>query len=205
MRTSTAERERDTGLHGDPDGDVLDLVREGNMRVALRRLHERHGAAIYRYCRDALGDRALADDVQQQVFLQAHRDLARFVRRGSVRTWLFAIARNRVLDASKARRRAHAYLDSDSTGPAELARVPDPRPSPGDSLDDRKLRQALIDSIDELEPRLRTALLLRYQQGFTFEQMSEICGEKPATLAARVTRALPKLREAIESRVGRPL
>jgi DNA-directed RNA polymerase specialized sigma24 family protein len=52
---------------------------------------------------------------------------------------------------------------------------------------------------------MRTAVLLRYQQGFTFAEMARICGEKPGTLQARVARALPLLRAWIEAQTGSSL
>jgi RNA polymerase sigma-70 factor (ECF subfamily) len=157
----------------------------------------RHGAAVYRYCREALHDATLADDVQQQVFIEVFRDLARFHRRSTVRTWLFAIAHHRVLDAAKSRRRAQSHIEGDdATG------VPDPRPSPSERIDDRRLREALVACLAELREGVRTALLLRFQQGFTFEQMAEVCREKPGTLQAKVTRALPLLKACIEDCTG---
>ena len=54
----------------------------------------------------------------------------------------------------------------------------------------------------ELAEPARTAVLLHYQQGFTFEEMAEICDERPGTLHARVSRALPVLRARIEARLG---
>jgi len=181
----------------DPDRDIVDLALDGDLNAALRALMRRHGAAVFRYCREALRDTALAEDVHQHVFIQAHRDLPRFGGRATIRTWLFAIARHRVLDAAKSRRRAESHLhDDDATG------VADPRPSPGESIDDARLREALIACLDTLREQVRTALLLRFQQGFTFEDMAEVCREKPGTLQAKVTRALPVLRTCIESRTG---
>ncbi|HEX7842192.1 MAG TPA: sigma factor-like helix-turn-helix DNA-binding protein, partial [Kofleriaceae bacterium] len=72
----------------------------------------------------------------------------------------------------------------------------------GEALDVRRLREALAISLGELDDQVRTAILLRYQQGFTFEEMAEICGEKPGTLAARVARAMPRLRARIEAILG---
>jgi RNA polymerase sigma-70 factor (ECF subfamily) len=158
---------------------------------------QRHGSAVYRYCREALRDATLADDVQQQVFIEAFRDLPRFSGRSSVRTWLFAIARHRVLDAAKSRRRALSHLEED-----DATRVPDPRPSVGDSIDDVRLHEALVQCLGKLPEHVRTAVLLRFQQGFTFEDMAEVCREKPGTLQAKVARALPKLRDCIEDRTG---
>jgi RNA polymerase sigma factor (sigma-70 family) len=184
----------------DPDSDVLDLVAKGDMKSALRRLMQRYGSAVYRYCRQELHDGTLADDVHQQVFLHAHRDLTRFRRRSTVKTWLFAIARNRVLDAVKSRRRAQAHIDA-----GDATAVEDSRPSAGERIDERRLHEALALCFERQPDHVRTALLLRYQQGFTYDDMAEVCGEKAGTLQAQVSRALPVLRECIERRTGRSL
>src|SRR5262245_57130287 len=181
----------------DPDRDVLDLVERGDTTTALRRLMQRYSAAVRRYCRDALRDAILAEDVHQQVFIEVFRDLPRFAGRAPVRLWLFAIARHRALDAAKARNRAHAVLQH-----GEDADAPDPRPSAAESIDETRLRRALAASLDELGEPVRAAVLLRYHQGFTFRQMAQLCCERPGTLHARVTRALPQLRARIESRIG---
>ncbi len=181
----------------DPDDDVARLVSSGDVTGALRRLMQRHGAAVYRYCRQALGNAALADDVHQQVFIEAFRDLARFGRRSSMRTWLFAIARHRVLDAAKARTRAAARFE-----PTDMRDAPDPRPSPGESIDDARLREALVACLAELPGHARTAVLLRFQQGFSYEEMARICDEHAGTLQVRVARALRVLRASIEARLG---
>jgi RNA polymerase sigma-70 factor (ECF subfamily) len=177
----------------DPDEDVLVLVTGGNHKLALQRLMQRHGAAVYRYCLIAVGDAALADDVHQQVFIEAFRDLPRFARRSTLRTWLLGIARHRVLDAAKRRRRARNHVET-----ARAADLPDLAPSAGDGLDDAELRAALASCVAQLEEPARTAVLLRYQQTLTYEEMAVICGEKPGTLQARVSRALRRLRAMID-------
>jgi RNA polymerase sigma-70 factor (ECF subfamily) len=182
----------------DPDHDIVRLIHSGrgpHLTEALRLLMRRHGNAVYRYCRDALHDTTLADDVHQQIFIEAHRDMPRFAARATIRTWLFAIARHRVLDAAKSRRRALAHLEEDDT-----ADRPDPTPAPGERIDEARLQHALIACLVELGEHVRTAMLLRYQQGFTYEEIGAVCDEKPGTLQARVTRALPVLRSCIEGR-----
>jgi len=188
---------RESGLSND-DRDVLALVEHDDWRAALRILAQRYGSAVRRYCREALRDAALADDVAQQVFVCAYRDLPLFGGRSTIRTWLFAIARHRVLDAEKARQRAHAHLEDIEL--SESIDVPDPSPSPSESIDDCRLQSALVDSISALPEQARTAILLRFERGFTFEEMAEICREQPATLQARVARALPVLRAALRAR-----
>jgi RNA polymerase sigma factor (sigma-70 family) len=186
-----------TRPHDDPDRDVLDLVDAGDTRAALRIVMNRHGAAVFRYCSGVLRDAALAEDVQQQVLLEAYRDLPAFGRRSTVRTWLFGIARHRVLDAAKARTRVQARIEADN-----CADAPDSTPAPGELLDDARLGQHLAACLGELDEKVRTALLLRFQHGFTFEQMAEICGERSGTLQVRVARALPVLRARLRLRTG---
>jgi len=180
----------------DPDDDdVTGYIERGELRTALHHLMKRHRPRVYHYCSTALRDPDLADDVCQQIFIQAFRDLSRFHGRSKIRIWLFGIARHRILDAAKARRRRLAHvqggLDEDA---------PDVRPSPAESLDERRRRAALARSLERLDHRARRALVLRYQEGLTFEEMAAVCREKPGTLAARVARALPVLRAELESR-----
>lgn len=185
MITSTP----DPGSRADEcDRDVIVLAERGDSRTALHHLMTRYGVSVYRYCRAMLRDPVLAEDVHQQIFIQAFRDLPRFSGRSTLRAWLFAIARNRSIDAARARRRAQAHLE-DSPAPD----APDPRPSPGEALDEARLRQALVQSLGRLDRRIRRAVLLRYLRGLTFPEIAAMCGEKPGTLAARVARALPLL------------
>jgi len=190
----------------DPDHDVLRFLVKGDSRSALRLLMQRHGRGVYRYCRTALCDSALAEDVHQQIFIAAYRDLPRFSRRSTVRTWLYAIARHRVLDAAKARRRMRVHLATDEvTTSAEAAKIPDPQPLVTDSIEDKTLQNALIASMNEMDEHAKSLLLLRYQCGLTLEEMSEVYREKPGTLHSRIARGLRQLRGKIESRLGSPL
>ena len=182
---------------GDPDTDVARLVTAGDLTGAIRLLMQRHGDAVYRFVRNTLRDEARADDVHQRIFIEAYRDLPRFAGRSTLRTWLFAIARYRVIDAVKVRMR-----EAGRKGEGDGTDAPDPRPSPGDQIDDVRLRDALARCLEKLGEHIRTAVLLRYQQGFSFEEMSDIMREKPGTLQARVARALPLLRECIEAATG---
>lgn len=174
---------------------MVDLVRASNLDAALRILMRRHGDAVYRYCRESLRDASLAEDVQQRVFIEVHRDLRRYAGRSTLRSWLFGVVRHRVIDAAKARRRRETPLEQ--RAPTD---VPDSSPTAAERLDDARLSHALLRCLDDVGEHVREALLLRYQQGLTFEEMAEVCGEKAGTLQARVSRALPVLRDCIERR-----
>jgi RNA polymerase sigma-70 factor (ECF subfamily) len=193
-----AERdERDRQL--DRDQAIVELSEAGDREGAARLLMLRYGAEISRYCRERLREADLAEDVHQRVFIEACRDLPSFAGRSTLRTWLFRIARNRCLDAAKSRRRQRSYLDL--ALPVEYA---DPGESPLDRLDEARVLAELSECLDCLGPHVRQALLLHYQQGLTFEEMTQLCGAKADTLRARVTRALPTLRACLEARLEAP-
>jgi RNA polymerase sigma-70 factor (ECF subfamily) len=179
-----------------PDSDVLELIAAGDTRGALCRLMLRHGDIVYRYCSQALGDPELAEDVRQQVFIEAFRDLPKFSGRSTLRTWLFSIARHRVLDAARRRRRSEARVEEREH--EKLATMGDPRPSPAEALE---LRQTLEASLATLGDDERTTVLLRFQLGFSFQEIAELCGASPSAHHARVARALPQLRQRIQARI----
>lgn len=181
-----------------PEAEATKALQAGDFRSTLTVLMEFYGDEIYRHCRQVTGNDALAADVHQTVFVQAYRDLTRFGGRSSFRTWLYAIARNRCLDALKMqKRRRWRFLQGVDTSDR-----PDPKPDAPARLQSHSESQAIDAALDSLKPEIRIAVLLRYREEMSYEEMAEICGEKAATLQARVQRALPKLKLALEEAGG---
>jgi len=174
-----------------PEWLARDALAKGEVGRALTVLMESYGDEIYRHCLAMVGTAAQAADVHQTVFVQAYRDLPRYRGDASMRTWLYAIARHRCLDALRARRR---WLRRFVSGPA-----PEVASEGLEEATDAKVRaRALRAALAELDPEVRHAVVLRYQEGMSFQEMSEICGARPKTLQARVARALPVLRRHLE-------
>lgn len=201
MTSALAELSPDLAVD---DATVLAAVDRGELEHALRLLMKAHGVAIYRYCAARLGsDRA--DDVHQTVFIEAHRDLSRFERRSSLRTWLFGIANHRCLDFLKTSgRRDSKFTPTEDPGATD----PSDDPSPFEQVSREQLRRLLEHCLDGLAPATRSAVLLRYRDGFQYEEIAQInregagiAEEKPGTLQQRVARALPVLRKCLERRL----
>lgn len=178
----------------DPEGLARNALHQGDVQGALTILMETYGDELFRHCLQVVGEPDTANDVHQTVFVQAYRDLSRFAGRSSFRTWLYAIARHRCLDALKMqRRRRRRFL------PGLMATErPDPSPDAREQLGRHSEAAALDRALATLTPEVRIAVLLRYRENMSFEQMAEICNARPATLQARVARALPKLRKMLE-------
>jgi RNA polymerase sigma-70 factor (ECF subfamily) len=178
-------------------------LERGDRRAALRALMTAYGTVVHGYCVRVLEDRTLAADVHQQVFEEAYRDLAKLRRTDMARSWLFGIANHRCLDAVKARRRTKKRFSADDDGEvldALAADVPDPM----HRLDEPALARALDACLRTLSAEVRMAVLLRFQEELTYEDMGRMCREKPATLQARVARTLPALRRCLEKRGIQP-
>lgn len=199
MRTSTSRnppraRKLSASSTVEREADVRAAMSQHDYQRAVALLNHMYGAAIHQYIRQMIGVDDLADDVTQITFVQAYRDMKSFAGRSSLRTWLYSIARHRCLDALKVqKRRCKRFV---RTG--VIAESADTTPPVDQLLGDRALVVALAHCLQNLHPHTRTVVLLRYQEGFSYQQIADICHESPATLRARVSRALPLLRACLE-------
>jgi RNA polymerase sigma-70 factor (ECF subfamily) len=147
-----------------------------------------HGDEIFRFCYSVLGDRALADDVHQSVFVDAFEALATLHDRSKARAWLYGIARHRCLDAAKARRRWNwRFVLAPDAGHREPAQAP--------------RLSALLDCVRGLAPHVRVAVLLRYEEGLPYEEIARMSRERASTLQMRVARGLVGLRACIAKKI----
>lgn len=180
--------------------EALKALEAGDLRVALTVLMRAYGDAVYQFCRRTLREDALAADVHQQCFVQVYEDLPRYSKKSSLRTWVFGIAHHRCLDALKARRRLLTHVDAGS----EIPESEDPSARPEENLVRSSIERALHYCLQLLAPATAAAVTLRFHEGFTYEQMAAISGEKAGTLQARVARSLPVLKKCLEARGGTP-
>lgn len=174
------------------DADIEELIDRGARDQALTLLMERYGGRVLGFARAMTRNATTAEDVRQQVFIQAYRDFARFERRASLRVWLFAIVRNRCLDSVKSQRRWWKRFTND---PAE-----EPELEPPD-FDRGRISRFLAACLEKLAPAARTAVVLRYVEELSYEEASEITGDLAGTLQQRVGRALPVLRRCVDSKL----
>jgi len=173
------------------------LLDQGDLRGAVGALVEAHGEAIYAFCLRTLRNPALAEDVAQQVFLHALRDIARYQRRSTLLVWLIGIAAHRCMDAINSERRRLRRIELNDQ--ATLV-VPDLGCSPSDRIDRSRWIVALEKCLSVLASEVRMTVLLRFQSGMSYPEMAEVLGVRSETLQARVARALPVLRRCLEGK-----
>ncbi|HMB52037.1 MAG TPA: sigma-70 family RNA polymerase sigma factor [Thermoanaerobaculia bacterium] len=172
-------------------------LREGD-EVALREVYERFGRVAFGYLLKALGDRAAAEDVQQQVFLEVWRRAASFdPERGTLLTWVMTIARSRAID--QLRRRVPEPVEPETVASAADAGAPSGE-SELDELAEHWRMRALLDSLPESESEL---LRLRFYGGFSQSEIAAREDVPLGTVKTRMFSGLRRLREMIEAENGR--
>ena len=163
---------------------------------ALRTLLERHGPSVMALATRMLENRQEAEEVVQDTFYRLYRNAGRFrAHKASVRTYLFAIARN--LATSRIRRRyarPQRARDQDPHALAFQAAVG----APDDPLPGILVRDALA----HLEPDERELLDGAFYQGYSHAELAERAGLPLGTVKSRVRRALLKLRQLLEEGVA---
>jgi RNA polymerase sigma-70 factor, ECF subfamily len=184
--------------HADTMADDEQQIHEALARhewdVALTALMDAYGRRVYRYCLRMVKDADLAEDVLQETFVRAHQSLRSFRADSSLRTWLYAIAHNRCLDALKAERRRSQWIEP-TDDPVES---PDIAPGPEFQMRATEQAAALRRCLDRLSTPVKAAVLARHQEGMTYLEMSVALGARPAALERKVARALPVLRRCLE-------
>ncbi|MCH8566536.1 sigma-70 family RNA polymerase sigma factor [Nesterenkonia sp. LB17] len=149
-----------------------------------------HGSALFAFALNALGDRAEAEDCVQEVFIRAWRNRGQYSsERGSVRTWLFAIERDLVADALRARARHPAR-----SGPEGIEGATEP------GTEDLLLveRLDLYASLATLTSEHREVIVAVQLHGVGYQELSEQTGVPVATLRTRMYYGLRSLRTALE-------
>jgi RNA polymerase sigma-70 factor (ECF subfamily) len=139
-----------------------------------------------------VGDRGMAEDLAQEAFVRAFRNLAAFDTSRRLSSWLFRIAHNLAVDSLR-RARGHAVAPGAVALPADHERdAPAAAPLP-DPVERESLGRALEEALRRLRPDYRTSIVLRYEEGLSFEEIGQVLGVPEATARSHVHRARKEL------------
>jgi RNA polymerase sigma-70 factor (ECF subfamily) len=138
------------------------------------------------------GNRALAEDLAQETFVKAFRSLAAFDTTRRLSNWLFRIAHNTALDALRRSRRPPASFDA--TDIPSVAGLNEPAaPAGHDPVERQELGRALEAALAQLRPDQRAAIVLRYENGLSFDEIGTLLGIPEVTARSHVHRARKEL------------
>jgi RNA polymerase sigma-70 factor (ECF subfamily) len=171
-----------------PDHGVLRKAQRGDER-AFTLIVRAYETPVYNYVLRLVGDRALAEDLTQEVFLRVFQGLPKFSLRSKFTTWLFQVTKNRVLDELRAsERRPRLSVALDDIPPLEVVDAP---------LERVEAMDAVWRSVASLTPDLKMALLLRDVVGLSYTEIADSLEITLATVKWRIYKAREEVQLAL--------
>ena len=171
-----------------PDFGVLRKAQRGDER-AFTLIVRAYEGPVYNYVLRLVGDRALAEDLTQEVFLRVFQGLPKFSLRSKFTTWLFQVTKNRVLDELRANeRRPRLTVALDDIAPLEVLDAP---------VERLEAMDALWKSVEELNVDLKMALLLRDVVGLSYTEIADSLEITLATVKWRIYKAREEVQLAL--------
>jgi RNA polymerase sigma-70 factor (ECF subfamily) len=172
-----------------PDLLVLRKAQLGDERAFALLVHA-YELPVFNYVFRMLGDRPLAEDLTQDIFLRIYQGLPQFSLRCRFTTWIFQIAKNRVLDELRAReRKPRSTVNVDDAPPLEVIDAP---------VEQTEAIDALWRAVEALNPDLKMALLLRDIAGLSYNEISDSLEVTLATVKWRIYKAREEVQIALE-------
>ncbi|PYJ62655.1 MAG: RNA polymerase subunit sigma-24 [Verrucomicrobia bacterium] len=179
------------------DAALVTRAREGD-QDAFRLLVERHSVRLFQLAFRMTGNEQDAEDLVQETFLRAYKQLNRFQSRAGLGTWLYRIAANCSLDLLRRQKRRGEQetveFDSEEAFPAILSDAP----APDQQVYHGEVRQKVESVMRELTPMERTAFVLRHFEGLSIGEIGSALGVGPGATKQSIFRAVQKMRRALE-------
>lgn len=143
-----------------------------------------------------------AEDLAQEVFVRVYRHLETFrADTGSLQNWVVRVGRNLLIDHFRASRRIQ---DRGGTKELEEMKLKDEQVLPPDRVLERSEAAEIVENVLQvLSPELKQAIVLRYIEGMTYQEMADHLGVPEGTVKSRINRGREKLARRLSSRVSR--
>lgn len=171
-----------------PDPAVLREAQRGD-EVAFAEILRAYRAPVHTYVVRIVGNRSLAEDLTQEIFLRVFQGLPKFSHRSKFTTWLFQVTKNRVLDELRAQeRRPQVAATLDDMPSLEAFELPE---------DQAETMDTLWRAVDDLSPDLKMSLLLRDVVGLSYNEIAESLEITLATVKWRIFKAREEVQLAL--------
>ena len=185
------------------DNELAQQSLEGNQQ-AFELLVKRYSGPLFNFIFRFLGDYDAASDILQQVMVQLYISLPKLRTGEPLKAWLFQVARNRCLDELRRKHAIHfSELEKsvDDDEQLALADMPDISPLPEEVAERHDLQQILLKAIQELPPKFRAVVLLRYASQLSYAEIGRVLNMPEATAKTYFQRVKPLLRNALASQL----
>lgn len=181
------------------DAAAVERARCGD-QDAFRVLVDKHSRSLYRLAYRMTGRPEDAEDIVQETFIRAYRQLSRFEARSNVSTWLYRIAFNCAVDFLRARPRREAATE---TGTLERLAPAVSGPTMDDLIYAGEIGERMQLALGGLSEKERAAFLMRHYHGCSIEEIGSTLGMKSNATKHSIFRAVKKMRVAMQGLVRR--
>jgi RNA polymerase sigma-70 factor (ECF subfamily) len=176
---------------------VLARARQGDSD-AFRALVETHSRSVFRLAFRMTGNEQDAEDVVQESFLRAYRQLGRFESRANFGTWLYRIVSNCSVDLMRSKQARHDQVRGDSIDQEGAMELPAAdMPGPERIAESAEIERRVQHALQDLSPLERAAFTLRHYEGRSIDEISATLGLGTSAAKHSVFRAVKKLRLAL--------
>jgi RNA polymerase sigma-70 factor, ECF subfamily len=191
-RPSADEREL---AMADRDDDQLMVLAAAGRKDSFELLVRRHLHPVAGYCAKYTGSPTTGDELAQEVMVRLWSDRQNYRPMGKFKLYLFTLAKNACRNHVRFFSRWFSPKDQPEVGHDHLAQSGAEETSALDNLIDLEKQRRVHALVRSLSPKLREAVLLRFDQGLSYAQIGAVIGKPEATARTRVFNALRKLRE----------
>jgi RNA polymerase sigma-70 factor (ECF subfamily) len=204
---AVSESSSQTDLLRDPDVRLMLEVRDGKA-AAFEELVLRYQQRLVTVLEHMVGNRDLAEDLAQEVFLRVYRARESYVPGAKFSSWLYTIANHVALNALRNRsRRREVSLQLRSTGftgvrPMERVLLASSGQMPARQLDKAEMREVIHMALETLNERQRMAVLLCKFEGMSYADIAEAMELSPQAIKSLLSRARMNLRDVLEAYVN---
>jgi len=188
--------------HDDPDVQLMLRFQQGN-GDAFQQLFQKYSPSVVNFAFHFLGNRARAEEIAQEVFLQVYRWQQKYEPKAKFSTWLFKIAHNHCLnEVRKGEYRVSLEpigVQDDPEGNERARELPDRQLNKGEDLLAAKQAATRITKILRRVPEnQRTALMLSRLEGMSYQEVAEVLGCTEKAVKSLVFRATQSLKEGLK-------
>lgn len=173
--------------------EALMLAYAAGDAAAFDRLYARHKGALFRFVLRSVRERAVAEELYQEIWMRVIEARARYEPQAKFSTWLYTIAHNRIVDQWRKRGLSLVSLDAGDDPPEPVA---PPANDPLRALEGRERLARFLRALEALPPVQREAFLLREEAGLSIAEIAQATGANEEAAKSRLRYALAKLKEA---------
>ena len=172
------------------NGQVIEACQQGD-RDAFHSLFVAYRDKVFSIAvYSSGGDRSVAEDVTQQIFVKLFTAIRQFRGDSEFTTWLYRLVVNACMDERRRRRRLLPWGTTETT--VAMSNVSDRKPQERQYAR-LEISEAVRNAIAELKPKFRLPILLKYIEGLSYEEIAEVMGCSKGTVASRLNRGHSQL------------